>query len=453
MKAKVSFSLTRWFALVSMGSLALAAIVSATLLSRFVAERMLHRTGDVTMEFVYSLIRIHDGARFFDPSDPSARDETRLADIERVFGQVARMPDVVHANLYDRERRVIWSTNREAIGRQFDFNPELAEALEGKHVVESDILETVNYIKPEHVFLPGRSKHAVENYIPVRRADGTVTGVVELYMSPQSLIDDIGSLTRVIWLSAIGAAALLFIVLLGIVRRADALIRTQHRQLVDAESLAAVGEMASAVAHGIRNPLASIRSSAELIIDEPGLVPELAPEVVRQVDRIEGWIRRLLAYAYHQDRATEPVAVNELLHAVADALEPDLRRHGVVLSLELADGVPSVRADRDSLEHALANLASNAIEAMPDGGRLELATRVSADGRNVTISVADTGLGMSEEQLAKIFTPFQTSKPTGIGVGLSLVKRSVDRLGGRIEVSSQQGAGTTFRLILPMASR
>jgi len=453
MTAPTPFRLTRWFALLGMGSLALAAILSATLLSRFVAERMLHRTGEVMMEFVHSLIRIHDGARFFEQASPSAGDEARLDEIERVFGQVARMPDVVHANLYDRERRVIWSTNRDAIGRQLPFNPELAESLAGALVVESEILKTVNYIKPEHVFLSGRRRQAVENYIPVRRPEGAVVGVVELYMSPQSLIDDIRSLTRNIWIASIGAAVLLFLVLLGIVRRADALIRTQQKQLVDAESLAAVGEMASAVAHGIRNPLASIRSSAELMIEDGELARELAPEVVRQVDRLEGWVRRLLSYAYQQARAIEPVRVNHLLRSVAEALGHDLERQGIELTLRLADELPSIPADRDSLEHALNNLVTNAIEAMPEGGRLELSTRLAADRRNVEVVVADTGVGMSEERLAKVFLPFNTSKTSGIGVGLPMVRRSVQRLGGSIDVSSRPGAGTTFRLTLPVASR
>jgi signal transduction histidine kinase len=446
------FRLTRWFALLSMGSLALAAIVSATLLSRFVAERMLHRTGEVTMEFVHSLIRIHDGARFFEEENAASRDAPTQRDIEQVFGQVARMPDVIHANLYDRQRRVIWSTNREAIGRQLEFNPELAEALDGALVVESDILDTANYVKPEHVFLPGSQRHAVENYIPVARGDGTVVGVVELYMSPQSLIDDVRSLTRVIWLAAIGAAVLLFLVLLGIVRRADALIRTQQKQLVDAESLAAVGEMASAVAHGIRNPLASIRSSAELMVEDREFAHEFAPDIVRQVDRLEGWVRRLLSYAYQKDSALAAVDPNELVRCVADAAEGALRGRRVALSLSLDDGVPQLLADRDALEHALANLVTNAIEAMPEGGRLELATSLGADRRSVEIAVCDTGVGIAPDRIGKIFTPFQTSKTSGLGVGLPMVKRCVERLGGSIAVNSTPGSGTAFRVTLPVVA-
>lgn len=450
--APIPFRLTRWFGALSLASLLLAAIVSAMLLSRFMAERMLHRTGEVTMEFVHSLIRIHDGARFFEQRASDGTQAARLDEIDRIFGQVARMPDVIHANLYDRQRVVIWSTNVDAIGRQLPFNPELAEALEGEMVVESDFLKPSNYLKPEHVFVSGDAQHAVEHYIPVFGAGGAVVGVVELYMSPKSLFADIRSLTRNIWLGTIVAAAFLFVVLFGIVLRADALIRAQQKQLVETKSMAAVGEMASAVAHGIRNPLANIRSSAELMIEDDALSRELAPTIVRQVDRLEGWVRRLLAYAYQQHGAIDPVSPNAVLRSVAAAVDDDLRRARIALAMAL-DDVPPVPANRDALEHALTNLVTNAIEAMPDGGRLELATRLARNRRSVEIVVSDSGVGMPPERIARLFVPFQTSKSSGLGVGLAMVRRAVEALGGRIEVSSRVGTGTAFTVTLPVAGR
>lgn len=457
------FRLTRWFALASLGSIALLAVVSATLLSRFMAERMLHRTGEVTAEFVQSLIRIHDGTRFFVPGAarevPAVFDAQRLDEIERIFGQVARMPDVLHCNLYDAERRVVWSTNRDAIGRTLPFNPELAEALAGELVVESDLLNPANYIKPEHVFLKGRTAHPVENYIPVVDGAQRVVGVVELYMSPKSLFEDVQRLTQVIWLASAGASAFLFLVLLGLVRRADALIRVQQGRLVASESMAAVGEMASAVAHGIRNPLAGIRSSAELIsVDagaggSAGTSPHVdqAIDIIRQVDRLEGWVRQLLAYAYQGGRALEPVDVNAVIRTALSGFEDDLPAHAITLELDLASALPTIAGEPDSLEHVFVNLVANAIDAMPDGGRLALSTREAPDRRSIEARVRDTGIGMSRERLARIFVPFHTTKRTGLGVGTPLVKRTVERLGGRIDVTSKPGAGTEFVLSFPKA--
>lgn len=474
------FRLTRWFAVLSLASIVIFGVATATLLSRLMGERMLHRTGEVNMEFVHSLVRIHDGVRFFPPAGAAAEaapassqsaphshgavdqgrpvglnpeEQARLPEIERVFGQVARMQGVLHANLYDRTRRVLWSTNREAIGRQFDFNPELAEALGGELVVESDLLNTIHYIKPEHVFFKREGRHAVENYIPVFDASKHVVGVVELYMSPQSLVDDVVDLTRFIWIAAGLAAAFLFLVLMGIVLRADALILSQQHQLVAAESMSAVGEMASAVAHGIRNPLASIRSSAELIVEDGGPSNEQANDIVQQVDRLEGWVRRLLSYAYQGGRSLEPVDLNALVQSSLSGFGRDLERHRIELALELVVPAPLVNAERDSLEHALMNLVANAIDAMPDGGRLSLTTAYERGGRRVSLQVADTGIGMSAERLARIFMPFHTTKRTGLGVGTPLVKRTVERLGGTIDVSSRPGAGTRFVLNFPLVDR
>ena len=114
---------------------------------------------------------------------------------------------------------------------------------------------------------------------------------------------------------------------------------------------------------------------------------------------------------------------------------------------------PLVNAERDSLEHALMNLVANAIDAMPDGGRLSLTTAYERGGRRVSLQVADTGIGMSAERLARIFMPFHTTKRTGLGVGTPLVKRTVERLGGTIDVSSRPGAGTRFVLNFPLVDR
>ena len=445
------FRLTRWFALAALSSIALVGVVSATLLSSFLAERLLHRSGEVTMEFVHSLMRIHDGTRFFVEGPLGAE---RLSEIERVFSQVSRMPDVLHVNLYDRQQRVVWSTKRDAIGKRFDFNPELAEALEGELAIESDILNPLSYLKPEHMLLTnGQRSHAVENYIPVFNELGSTVGVVELYMSPRSLFEDIEQLARRIWLAAGGASLFLFLVLLGIVRRADAVMQSQQRQLVERESMAAVGELASAVAHGIRNPMANIRSSAELAADENSPSAEQARDIIRQVDRLEGWVRRLLAYAHQTVREPVPLSVNDCLEEVASSFSREIGRGGIELVMALDKALPLVPAERDSLEHAFANLVANAIEAMTAGGRLTLSSRVHNDGRSVVVEIADTGVGMSEDRLARLFQPFQSSKSTGLGVGTRLARRTVERLGGSIAAQSRPGKGATFTIILPMGRR
>jgi signal transduction histidine kinase len=379
-------------------------------------------------------------------------EQARLPEIERVFGQVrgcrvcctpicttAPARALVDQSRGDRPTVRLQSRTRRSAGRRAGGR--------------GDLLNTIHYIKPEHVFFKREGRHAVENYIPVFDAAKQVVGVVELYMSPQSLVDDVVDLTRFIWIAAGLAAAFLFLVLMGIVLRADALILSQQHQLVAAESMSAVGEMASAVAHGIRTPLASIRSSAELIVEDGGPSNEQANDIVQQVDRLEGWVRRLLSYAYQGGRALEPVDLNALVQSSLSGFGRDLERHRIELALDLVAPAPLVNAERDSLEHALMNLVANAIDAMPDGGRLSLATAYERGGRRVSLQVADSGIGMTAERLARIFMPFHTTKRTGLGVGTPLVKRTVERLGGTIDVSSRPGAGTRFVLKFPLVDR
>jgi two-component system sensor histidine kinase HydH len=116
-------------------------------------------------------------------------------------------------------------------------------------------------------------------------------------------------------------------------------------------------------------------------------------------------------------RSLEPVDLNALVQSSLSGFGRDLERHRIELALELVVPAPLVNAERDSLEHALMNLVANAIDAMPDGGRLSLTTAYERGGRRVSLQVADTGIGMSAERLARIFMPFHTTKRTGAGCG------------------------------------
>ena len=249
---------TRRFAAVSLLCVLITAFGSAAWLSKTVTERMVMRNAELAQEFVDSLVRMHHGDRFF-----ADRSNTRA--MEMLFGEIGRMPGLVHANVYDPAHQLVWSTNRSVIGQNAGPNHELDEALDGELAVESELLEAVNFIKPEHAFIPDEARDAIEIYIPVRDDARQVVGVAELYMRPQRLIASVHELTRGVWLVCGLSGLVIYLALVGLVMMADRQIARQQRTIVANESLAAVGDMASAVAHGLRNPLGSIRSSAELM--------------------------------------------------------------------------------------------------------------------------------------------------------------------------------------------
>ena len=223
-------------------------------------------------------------------------------------------------------------------------------------------------------------------------------------------------------------------------------IARQQRTIVTNESLAAVGDMASAVAHGLRNPLAAIRSSAELIAMGPER--EQAGDIMSEVDRLQAWIGKLLAYAQQGGRALGPVSLCELLNQLIGAHAARMDRQGVTVQCDWPATLPTAWADAPALEQALDNLISNALDAMPQGGRLRLS--VLPQDKGLTVTVADTGVGISPDDLERVFTPFHTTKRTGIGVGLPLARRSIERLGGSLRLESTPGVGTQAILRLPL---
>ncbi len=261
-----SFSLSRWFHTVGLLSILLLAVICALLLSRLFANRMLQQEGRLTMQFVQSIIDIEQGAAYF--AKPVSEQSNYM---EELLVHIAGSPDVLRANLYSRERQILWSSDASLIGRSFAGAPneELDSALNGRlevHAEDED--EETDEPKLEHANLESRGDYFIEIYVPVWDTQRkNVVGAVELYRAPRLLRETIVAGMQIIWAGALGAGVLLYLALLPLVRRAERLIRAQQQRLVETETLAAVGDLGSAVAHGIRNPLAVIRSSAELVRD------------------------------------------------------------------------------------------------------------------------------------------------------------------------------------------
>ncbi len=442
---KGSFNLLRWFAVLSFLSVGLISAVSAFLLSRFLTHNMLQRDAVITMEFVQTIAQAENTHSYFETEDPG---KTKGV-FEAFFKQIATMPEVVRANVYDSKGLVLWSDDDRFIGHNFSPNPQLATALSGELALTSGT--SGKPLKPEHVFdkdVPFFS----EIYIPIWNIrESKVVGVVEVYKVPLTLFEAIKQGNRLIWLSAAFGGLFLYISLFWIVRRAARLIRRQQEQLVESETMAAVGEMASAVAHGIRNPLASIRSSAEVALEESPPFRATAEEIIHETDRIEDWIRELLAYSRPPSGTPAPIRINDLIRSTLDSLDRDLKRRNVKPTLTLEASSPSVNADEALLRHVLISLIANALDAMPQGGELKVTSRLQKQDGEVEIVIRDTGSGIPREQIDKVFKPFYTTKPKGMGVGLSLAKRIIERHGGTLRLGSEEGIGTAVSLRIPGA--
>src|SRR5262249_3510345 len=170
--------------------------------------------------------------------------------------------------------------------------------------------------------------------------------------------------------------------------------------------------MSSAVAHGLRNPLAAIRSSAELAFAADAAHRREARDIIDQVDRLESWVRELLAYSQPLAGRTEPVDVASVVRSSLEAFARDLERRHIHASEHIEDGLPPVSADALMLGQVFNSLIANALEAIEQDGRI--AIRVTrAEERQLRISIADSGPGMTREQLERAFKPFRTTKTKG----------------------------------------
>ncbi len=227
-----------------------------------------------------------------------------------------------------------------------------------------------------------------------------------------------------------------------------------QRRIWQADRLAVTGRIAAGVAHEINNPLQAILMHLALL--EPGLsrdpaVRQAWHRIRKGVERIRGIVSDLLdLHRGSEGCRSEPADVNRVAFEALELVQVPIRHQGIRLQVSLADELPPVRIVEQHLYQVLLNLLLNAIGAMPGGGQLALRTRWLAGVREVEIDVADTGPGVPEHLLPHIFEPFHGGDDSpGTGLGLFVTWGLVHRAGGRIQVDSVPGRGTTFRVFLP----
>jgi len=234
--------------------------------------------------------------------------------------------------------------------------------------------------------------------------------------------------------------------------------RARHREREQArvEHLAEVGLLAGGLAHEIRNTLNAMHSQIGLLRKQlaagAGPACQRTGQLERAVAELEQLVNDFLTFARPAKDRLEDVDLGCLIRGVLDFAALDLEQGRVKVVTELAPALPPVYADAGKLRRALLNLIINARQAMPDGGTLTVRAEPSGRGE-VGIEVRDTGCGIPEEDRPRIFQTFFSTKPEGTGLGLAVVKRTVEDCGGRVAFDSEVGRGTSFRLLLPTAER
>jgi signal transduction histidine kinase len=331
------------------------------------------------------------------------------------------------------------------------------------------VLTEIPLAVPETSSGVGVSERQDEAGRPVFLATATIDGSPFVLMMVKHAAETMGRWftlrSELIGFSVISAGLILGVILWGSalfvnnMREASLRRAALMHQVEYTNKLASIGRLAAGVAHEINNPLAIINEKAGLLHDLVDLddgIPRrdkllgLVDSILRSVDRCKAITHRLLGFARHMDVTDEPIDIGALLKEVLGFLGKEAEYRNLDLTLSVADDLPTLISDRGQLQQVFLNILNNALAAVEDGGRIDIEA-VALDDR-IAVSVADDGIGISEENLERIFEPFFTTKDgVGTGLGLSITYGIVNKLGGHIDVESERGQGTRFTVVLPTA--
>ncbi|HYA87942.1 MAG TPA: ATP-binding protein [Nitrospirota bacterium] len=232
--------------------------------------------------------------------------------------------------------------------------------------------------------------------------------------------------------------------------------RYHYEQMKRADRLASIGEMAAGIAHEIKNPLAGIAGVIQVLKKDHAVGDQkwaVLDEVLSQVERMDKAVRNLLSFTRPPEPKMTLVDINELINKLLDFLMPQFSRNSIVVERRLSPGLPWLTLDPDLMQQALINISLNAIQSMPDGGKFTVETiamkPVGEKPGSVKIVMDDTGMGISSENLSKIFSPFFTTRQQGTGLGLSITQRIIEQHSGEISVMSSFGKGASFTIHFP----
>ncbi|MDD5757585.1 MAG: ATP-binding protein [Desulfobulbaceae bacterium] len=364
----------------------------------------------------------------------------------------------------NKSPKVAYSTIAEKVGQLEEETAEYKKARGGENISTLSIQGSLLSLFPGRQGVHGQ----LQTFIPFRleqglgQDTGPILGVFEIVQDLSSDLEGVVRLQGVILGTSIIMMSGLFIALWLIVSRGDKIVarRTRERlkmeeQLNHVERLAGLGKMVAAVSHEIKNPLGIIRSTAEVLGKR---MTKLAPGnehlsniIVQETRRLDRIVTEFLDFARPQKMRIGEVVLGELLNRALAFMAPEFTK-GNITVVQKVDNTATAAADSDHLYQAILNILVNAVQAMPDGGTLTVHLFQEVRTRSVCLEIADTGIGMSEEVLGQIFTPFFTRKNRGTGLGLAIVKNIIESQLGQIDVDSTEGQGTLFTIRLPQTN-
>ncbi len=459
------FKLVKYFTFTSLIVIFLCALLLSMVIARRAETVLIERSEDYALLMAENL----NHQVFLQFVVPAAlqfgqviqlRNQVLFERLDQVVRNTLHSFSVETVNMYAREENVIfYSFDKELVGRRDLGGRDYAEALLGQS--SSRLIRRGGFWR----MLIGAPKESeLRTYVPLRaekplsNIEGPILGVFEIVQDLSNDYRTIVQFKYTVIVVSIVVMGSLFLVLRYIVKRGEEIIekRAEERLLLkqklnQAERLAGLGEMVAAVSHEIRTPLGIISSTAELLkrkLTKADPQDRLADVIVEECKRLNSIVSDFLDFARPATPNLVPCSVQEVLEKNLNFLAPETNRDGYRITKKFAADVPQVHADPGLLYQAFLNVLTNAMQAMPEGGAIEI--ELAQRGGVVTIVFTDEGNGIADDALEKIWQPFFTTRDKGSGLGLPIVKKIVEGHGGTVHIENGWEKGVRLTVSLPV---
>ncbi len=447
-----------------MVSLALITVIGATTSvgeAVFFRQAIIQRESKIIDDVVDAVTSGTQGAP---PEVMRFRDGDIQAELRRRFGLLKNLPGAVRIKVFNSQHVIVWSDDPDLIGTGQTLHPEdLQRALDGEIRTIFDQMEQIIYavgqIPPEPL---------IEFYVPFvwdkyTRSDAKPDGAVALYRSPKELNVTILNGLLVLWLVTAIGGGILFLSIYALYRSVynrQRAVESQFAQfakdqdrIIQIEKLSAVGQMVTEIAHQLNNPLVGVINLAALAereVDNPDRLRELLKDVQGAGKHCRDFVQRMLRLNAAAKSEPRPTDVAELARETIELFKQSLGRAPEIV-MEMPSAAVVIEVDPVLLRHALFNLLQNAAQSDPQGPIVvSLAMSERAGSPGCSLSVRDSGKGLSPEAIARLFTPFFTTRAGGTGLGLFVAQQIVVRHSGNLDADNPPGGGARFVIWLPL---
>jgi signal transduction histidine kinase len=362
-------------------------------------------------------------------------------------------------NIYSKKNTITYSFDKEMVGRQGFGGTGFQQALTGKST--SKLVQWGNSFQimfgfPKEVrlitFAPLRGEYMVGRFTR------DVLGIVEVEQDLSQEYETIFRIQILVISTSTVLMGVLYVVLIFVVKRGEGIIQKRamerlqlKERLSQAEKLSAIGVMAAGISHEIRNPLGIIRSSAELLKkkviqhDPTNNIPDI---IVEESNRLNQIITEFINYAKPPNPTLAPCDIAEVIDKNLTFLASQIEEDGYIIKKSYQNSIPEIAADASMLYQSFLNILINAMQSMPDGGRIQI--EASSRDNVVTVHFDDEGPGIPEDNLERIWDPFFTTKEKGSGLGLGIVKNIIEVHKGSIQISNREVRGARVTVELPV---